>query len=257
MAIESSASSKRLEWQLMVVHDIIVETPRVKSIRLKADGWAGHLPGQHVDIRLTAEDGYQAERSYSLASPPGDELLALTVERVEDGEVSPYLLDTLRAGDRLELRGPIGRYFVWTGAENNPLYLIAGGSGVTPLMSMLRHRDKVPNPCPACLIYSSRRLQDVIYRHEIDAMARRDPALRIVHALTREAPPDWTGHRGRVDKRLLAANCFAPAQQPAIYVCGPTAFVESIAALLVELGFEPLSIKTEHFGPSGDSYRGR
>jgi ferredoxin-NADP reductase len=251
MAIESSVSSRRLEWQLMVVRDIIVETPRVKSIRLKAAGWAGHLPGQHVDIRLTAEDGYQAERSYSIASPPGDELLALTVERVEDGEVSPYLLDTLRTGDRLELRGPIGGYFVWTGAENNPLCLIAGGSGVTPLMSMLRHRDKAKNRSPALLIYSSRRLQDVIYRDEIDAMARHDPALRIVHALTREAPRDWTGHRGRVDKSLLAANCFAPAQQPAIYVCSPTSFVESIAVLLVELGFEPLSIKTERFGPSG------
>ena len=198
----------------MVVHDIIVETPRVKSIRLKADGWAGHLPGQHVDIRLTAEDGYQAERSYSLASPPGDELLALTVERVEDGEVSPYLLDTLRAGDRLELRGPIGRYFVWTGAENNPLYLIAGGSGVTPLMSMLRHRDKAMNPGPACLIYSSRRLQDVIYRHEIDAMARRDPALRIVHALTREAPPrldrpSGTGRQAPARRQLLRTRATA------------------------------------------------
>ncbi len=235
----------------MLVHDIIVETSRVKSIRLKADGWAGHLPGQHVDIRLTAENGYRAERSYSIASPPGDELLVLTVERVEDGEVSPYLLDTLRAGDRLELRGPVGGYFVWTGLENNPLCLIAGGSGVTPLMSMLRHRDTATNRGPALLMYSSRRLQDVIYRDELDAMAGRDPALRIVHALTREAPPDWTGHRGRIDKSLIAANCFAPAQRPAIYVCGPTSFVESIAAWLVEIGFEPLNIKTERFGPSG------
>jgi ferredoxin-NADP reductase len=251
MAIDSSASSRRLDWQLLTVHDVIVETPRVKSIRLEATGWAGHLPGQHVDIRLTAEDGYQAERSYSIASPPCDELLDLTVERVEDGEVSPYLLDVLRAGDRLELRGPIGGHFVWTGAKNNPLCLIAGGSGITPLMSMLRHRDRATSRGPAMLIYSSKRLQDIIYRDELDAMARRDPALRVVHALTREVPADWTGHRGRVDKNLLAGNCFAPAQQPAIYVCGPTGFVESTAAILVDLGFEPLSIRTERFGPSG------
>ena len=235
----------------MTVHDIVVETSRVKTIRLRAASWAGHLPGQHVVIRLTAEDGYQAERSYSIASPPGADLLALTVERVVDGEVSPYLLDTLRTGDRLELRGPIGGHFVWTGAEISPLCLIAGGAGITPLMSMLRYRDKITKPGPALLIYSSRGLQDVIYRDEIGAMARRDPALRVVHALTREAPDDWTGHRGRVNKRLLAAHCFAPAQRPAIYICGPTAFVESIAATLVELGFEPLGIKTERFGPSG------
>lgn len=251
MAIESSAASRRLEWQLLTVRDIVLETPRVKTIRLEATGWAGHLPGQHVDIRLTAEDGYQAERSYSIASAPADELLDLTVERVEDGEVSPYLLDVLRAGGRLELRGPIGGYFVWTGAENSPLCLIAGGSGITPLMSMLRHRDRATARGPAMLIYSSRGLQDIIYRDELDAMARRDPALRVVHALTREFPPDWTGYRGRVDKNLLAGNCFAPAQQPAIYICGQTGFVESTAAILVDLGFEPLSIRTERFGPSG------
>jgi ferredoxin-NADP reductase len=250
MAIESSVS-RRLKWQLMTVRDIIVETPRAKTIRLNAaTGWAGHLPGQHVDIRLTAEDGYQAERSYSIASRPSDELIALTVERVEGGEVSPYLLDTLRAGDRLELRGPIGGYFVWTCSDNSPLWLIAGGSGITPLMSMLRHRERMTKPAPALLIYSSRRLEDVIFRDEINAMADRNPRLRAVHALTRESPPDWDGHRGRVDKSLLAANCFPPAQKPAIYLCGPTGFVESIASSLVELGFDPLSIRTERFGPS-------
>ncbi len=252
MAIESTASStQRLEWQFLTVHDIVVETPRVKTIRLEVIGWPGHLPGQHVDIRLTAEDGYHAERSYSIASAPGDKLLDLTVERVEDGEVSPYLLDTLLIGDRLELRGPIGGYFLWTGTENKPLCLIAGGSGITPLMSMLRHRDMATAHGPAMLIYSSRRSQDIIYRDELDTMARRDPTLRVVHALTREFPPDWTGYRGRVDKNLLAGNCFAPAQQPAIYICGPTGFVESTAAILVDLGFEPLSIRTERFGPSG------
>jgi ferredoxin-NADP reductase len=249
MAIESQGPSKRRDWQLMTVHDIVVETPRVRTIRLEAAGWDGHLPGQHVDIRLTAEDGYQTERSYSISSPPSDELLALTVERVEGGEVSPYLVDTLRAGDRLELRGPIGGYFVWAGTENKPLLLVAGGSGITPLIAMLRHRDRLTNRAPATLIYSSRRLQDIIYRDEIDATASRDPSLRVVHALTRQAPLHWTGHRGRVDKNLLTTNCFAVAQQPAIFICGPTRFVDSIASLLVELGFDPLSIRTERFGP--------
>jgi ferredoxin-NADP reductase len=250
-ATKTSVSSRRIEWQLAEVRDIVTETPRVKSLLLRPAGWSGHLPGQHVDIRLTAEDGYQAQRSYSIASPPEDELLALTVERVKDGEVSPYLLDELRAGDQLELRGPIGGYFVWTGAMGSPLCLIAGGAGVTPLMAMLRHRDRSSSRAPAVLIYSARSLEDVIYRDEIDAMARRDNGLRIVHALTREQPKDWTGHRGRLDKCLLAANCFPPAQDPEIYVCGPTTFVESVSGLLVELGFGPFSIKTERFGPSG------
>ena len=250
-ATETSVSSRRIEWQLAEVRDVVIETPRVKSLLLRPAGWPGHLAGQHVDIRLTAGDGYQAQRSYSIASPPEDELLALTVERVKDGEVSPYLLDELRAGDQLELRGPIGGYFVWTGAMGSPLCLIAGGAGVTPLMAMLRHRDRSTSRAPAVLMYSARSLEDVIYRDEIDAMARRDNSLRIVHALTREQPKDWTGHRGRLDKCLLAANGFPPAQNPAIYVCGPTTFVESVSGLLAELGFDPFSIKTERFGPSG------
>ncbi len=250
-ATEISVSSRRIEWQLAEVRDVVIETPRVKSLLLRPVGWPGHLPGQHVDIRLTAGDGYQAQRSYSIASPPEDELLALTVERVKDGEVSPYLLDELRAGDQLELRGPIGGYFVWTGAMGSPLCLIAGGAGVTPLMAMLRHRDRSSGRAPAVLMYSARSLEDVIYRDEIDAMARRDNSLRVVHALTREQPKGWMGHRGRIDKTLLAANCFPPSQNPAIYVCGPTAFVESVSGLLVELQFDPLNIKTERFGPSG------
>ena len=162
------------------MREVIVETPRVKSLRLQVDGWQGHLPGQHVDIRLTAEDGYQAQRSYSIASPPEDELITLTVERVENGEVSPYLVDELRSGDQFELRGPIGGYFVWTIAVGGPLCLIAGGSGIVPLMAMLRHRDRRNSRIPALLLYSSRNLEDVIYRKELDAMARRDPDLRVV-----------------------------------------------------------------------------
>ena len=249
---DAVVSTRRIEWQLAEVRDLVIETPRVKSLLLRPADWPGHMAGQHVDVRLTAGDGYQAQRSYSIASAPEDELLALTVERVKDGEVSPYLLDELRAGDQLELRGPIGGYFVWTSASGAPLCLIAGGAGVTPLMAMLRHRDRSSSRAPAVLMYSTRNLEDVIYRDEIDAMARRDNSLRVVHALTREQPKDWRGHRGRVDKSMLAANCFPPSQNPAIYVCGPTAFVETVSGLLVELEFDPLNIKTERFGPSGE-----
>jgi ferredoxin-NADP reductase len=242
---------KRLEWQFAHVHDVVVETRRVKSLMLQPASWPGHLPGQHVDIRLTAEDGYQAQRSYSIASPPEDELLALTVERVKDGEVSPYLLDELRVGDQLELRGPIGGYFVWTAAAREPVYLLAGGTGITPLMSILRHRHRLPSRPPALLIYSARSWEDIVYRDELEAMMRRDSSFRLVYALTRQQPKDWTGHRGRINKGLLSANWFPPAHNPKLYVCGPTTFVETAASLLVELGFDPLSIKTERFGPSG------
>jgi ferredoxin-NADP reductase len=243
--------TRRLEWQLAQVREIVIETNRVKSLRLHVTDWQGHLPGQHVDIRLTAADGYQAQRSYSIASPPEDELLTLTVERVDDGEVSPYLVGELRAGDQFELRGPIGGYFVWTAAVSGPLCLIAGGSGIVPLMAMLRHRDRQNSRAPASLLYSSRTLKDVIYRAELDAMARRDAHLRIVNTLTREQPEGWTGYRRRIDKALLAEACFPLEQNPKIFVCGSTPFVEDVSRFLVELGHDPLTIKTERFGPSG------
>jgi ferredoxin-NADP reductase len=242
---------RRLTWQLAEARRIMVETSNVKSFLLRVASWAGHLPGQHVDIRLTAEDGFQAQRSYSIASPPEDELLALTVERVDNGEVSSYLLDDFRTGDQFELRGPIGRYFVWTADMGGPLCLIAGGSGIAPLMAMLRHRDRRNSRAPALLVYSSRSLEDVIYREELDAMASRDPELRVVSALTRKQPEGWTGHRGRIDKKLLGETHFPPEQNPKIFVCGPTPFVEQVSRLLVELGHDPLAIKTERFGPSG------
>ena len=212
----------------------------------------GHLPGQHVDVRLTADDGYQAQRSYSISSAPEDKQLSLTVERVTDGEVSPYLVDELRIGDKLQLRGPIGGHFVWTSDTDHPLCLIAGGAGVTPLMAMLRHRNRASCRVPALLIYSARSLEDVIYRGELDAMAGRDDGLRIIYALTRDQPEDWHGHRGRIDRTLLAMTRFPAPQQPAIYVCGPSSFVESISGSLVELGFDAFRIKTERFGPSGE-----
>jgi ferredoxin-NADP reductase len=243
--------ARRLAWQFASVRDIILETPRVKTVMLHVRDWQGHRPGQHVDIRLTGEDGYQAQRSYSIASPPEDELLALTVERVENGEVSPYLVEDLRKGDQFEVRGPIGGFFVWTVAEGGPLCLMAGGSGVAPLMAMLRHRDRHDDRTPATLLYSSRSLDDVIYRQELDAMAGRDEGPRVLHTLTRSQPIGWTGHRGRVDRALLAEACFTPAENPKIFVCGPTPFVEVVARFLVELGHDPLTVKTERFGPSG------
>jgi len=250
--IEAEASHvRRLEWQRAVVREIVVETPRVKSFSLQVENWRGHLPGQHVDIRLTAEDGHRAQRSYSLASPPEDALLTLTVERVDDGEVSPYFVEDVRIGDQFELRGPIGGYFVWTVAMGGPPCLIAGGSGIAPLMAMLRHRDRLNDRGAALLLYSSRCPDDIIYRDELDAMAHRNSELRIVHTLTRKQPEGWAGHHGRINKALLAEACFPPEQTPKIYICGPTPFVEAISRSLVELGHDPLTIKTERFGPSG------
>lgn len=250
----ASAPARRLAWQVASVRDIIVETPRVKSVVLHIPGWQGHRAGQHVDIRLTGEDGYQAQRSYSIASPPEDQLLVLTVERVENGEVSPYLIDDLQTGDQFELRGPIGGYFVWTALTGGPLYLIAGGSGIAPLMAMLRHRERHGTQMArtlATLLYSSRTLNDIIYRQELDGMAGSDHALRVVHTLTREKPTGWTGRLGRVDRALLAETSYPSAQNPKIFVCGPTPFVEDVSRFLVELGHDPLAVKTERFGPTG------
>jgi len=252
MVIETApVAARRLEWLLAEVREILVETPRVTSLLLHVAGWQGHRAGQHVDIRLTAEDGYQAQRSYSIASPPEDELLALTVERVENGEVSQYLVGHVSAGDQFQLRGPIGGYFVWTAATGGPLCLVAGGSGIVPLMAMLRHRDRRSSRAPTVLVYSSRSLEDVIYRDELDAMASRDPRMRVVNTLTRKQPEGWMGYGRRIDRALLAETCFPPEQNPKIYVCGPTPFVESVSRLLVELGHNTRAVKTERFGPSG------
>ncbi len=225
------------------------ETPRTRTIALDVPGWPGHRAGQHVDVRLTAEDGYQAQRSYSVASAPGDERLALTVERIEDGEVSPYLVDELVPGDRLEVRGPIGGYFVWEPERGGPLLLIAGGSGVVPLMSMLRHHAAVGSDVPVRLVYSSRTLADVIYRDELERLA--SPTVEIVHALTREQPVGWEGHARRIDAELLREVAWPASERPLAYVCGPTTLVETAAQALAGLGYEPARIKTERFGPTG------
>jgi ferredoxin-NADP reductase len=233
------------------VVELVAETARAKSIVLDLPEWRGHRAGQHVDIRLTAEDGYQASRSYSIASAPGDELLTLTVERLDDGEVSPYLTDVLELGDELELRGPIGGYFVWEAALPRPLQLIAGGSGIVPLRAMLRHWVAADRPVAARLLYSARSLDDAIFREELLGLAAYDE-LDVQIALTRAWPAGWSGHRGRIDRALVDAAAWPPSERPRTYVCGPTAFVEAAAELLVQSGHRPDSIRTERFGPTGD-----
>ena len=238
----------RLSWQLADVVELRDETPRARSIVLAAPDWQGHRAGQHVDVRLTAEDGYQAQRSYSIASAPEDEHLVLTVERLEDGEVSPYLVDELRPGDQLELRGPIGGYFVWETELGGPLLLLAGGSGIVPLRCILRHRAAAGSAVPARLLYSSRSLAEVIYRDELERAA---DGVDVRLTLTREQPEGWTGYARRIDGVLLAELAWPAGESPLTYICGPTAFVETAASALVRLGHEPQRIRTERFGPTG------
>jgi ferredoxin-NADP reductase len=240
----------RLSWQLATVSALIDETPDVRSIELDPPAWPGHRAGQHVDVRLTAEDGYQAQRSYSIASAPEDERLVLTVERLADGEVSPYLVGELRPGDKLELRGPVGGYFVWEEALGGPLFLVGGGSGVVPLRAILRHHRAVESTVPARLLYSARTLDDVIYHDEL-AQFDDDDAVEIHFTLTRTQPEGWRGYGRRIDQELLEDVSWPPSQRPLIYVCGPTAFVETAASALVGLGHEPARIRTERFGPTG------
>jgi ferredoxin-NADP reductase len=237
----------RLTWQFGRVVELVDETARTKTIVLDVPGWGGHRPGQHVDLRLTAEDGYQTERSYSIASSPEDEHLALTVERLDDGEVSPYLVDVLMPGDELELRGPIGGYFVWDEGLGGPLLMVAGGSGVVPFRAMVRHRSAVMSSIPARLLYSSRSLDDVVYRDEL--LGNNGIDVRI--ALTRQWPEDWQGYRGRVDRQVLEEVAWTPDERPLVYACGPTSFVEAVAESLVHIGHEPGRIRLERFGPTG------
>jgi ferredoxin-NADP reductase len=235
---------------LATVREVLAETPRAKTLLLDVPDWPGHAPGQHVDLRLTAEDGYQAQRSYSIASAPEDTILALTVERIEDGEVSPYLTDELRAGDRFELRGPIGGYFTWRVADGGPLLLVGGGSGLVPLMSMLRHRDAQRSAVTTRLLVSARTLDDVLYSGELLQRAGVD-GLDVHYTLTRDAPAGWAGWNRRVDAAMLGAVGPDSAAQPRIFVCGPTGFVERVADVLVELGHAPGAIRAERFGPTG------
>jgi ferredoxin-NADP reductase len=233
----------RLIWRVATVTRVVDETPRVRTLELEVSGWPGHVAGQHVDVRLTAEDGYRAERPYSLASAPGEPPV-ITVERLENGEVSPYLTQEVRRGDAFEVRGPIGGYFVWRPGDGGPLFLAAGGSGVAPMRAILRHRRNIMSGVKVRLLYSSRTIEDVIYRDELDGE-------EVVHTLTRAQPAGWTGYTRRVDTDLLREVAWSVEDGPLAFICGPTSFVESVAAGLVELGYAPRRIKTERFGATG------
>jgi ferredoxin-NADP reductase len=239
----------RLNWLQAEVADTVAETSRTKTIGFDVPGWPGHRAGQHVDVRLTAEDAYQAERSYSIASAPDGAHIELTVERLDDGEVSPYLTDELREGDRIELRGPVGGYFVWEPALGGPVLLVGGGSGVVPLMAMIRNRAAAGSDAEMRLLFSSRSWEDVIYRDELERLA--GGGLTVVHTLTRSQPDGWSGYTRRVDKQMLDEVGPPPSERPLVFVCGPTPFVEAVATALVQLGHEPNRIRTERFGPTG------
>ncbi len=246
-----AAVQRRLTWRIADVAELLDETSSARSVVMIVPDWPGHQAGQHLDVRLTAADGYQAQRSYSIASPPESERIAITVERIDDGEVSPFLAGELRIGDRLELRGPIGGYFVWDVSLGGPILLIAGGSGVCPLMAMLRHRAARRSVVPARLLYSARSFDDVIYRDEIDRLAADRSGLEVAYTFTRAQPEGWSGYDRRINSAMLADFGWSTAERPLIFVCGPTPLVESVAESLVQLGHEPARIKTERFGPTG------
>jgi ferredoxin-NADP reductase len=242
---------RRTLWRLAEVIGVVPETPRTKSLLLQVPGWEGHKAGQHVDVKLTAEDGYQAQRSYSIASAPEEERLVLTVERLDDGEVSPYLTDVLMAEDKLEFRGPIGGYFTWEEGDGGPLLLVGGGSGVAPLMAMIRHRAAAGSDVPTRLLYSSRSYEEIIYREQLEILASRDSALEVIHTLTRSTPEGWAGYDRRIDAEMLREVAWSPDESPLVFVCGPTSFVEGVADALVRSGHDPARVKTERFGPTG------
>jgi ferredoxin-NADP reductase len=249
--VARAAVLRRLTWTIAEVVDRVDETPRVHSLTFDVPDWAGHLPGQHIDVRLTAEDGYRAQRSYSIATPADGSRVTITVERLEDGEVSTYLTDVLVVGDQIELRGPIGGYFVWEPSRGGPLGLIGGGSGVAPLMAMLRARVSARSAVPVRMLCSWRTAEDVIYADELDAIARDADAVSITHTLTRSTPEGWSGRSGRFDREAISELAWPADMEPLTYVCGPTGFVEAVASVLVELGHEPGRILTERFGPTG------
>lgn len=241
----------RLSWRAAEVVEIRPETSRTKTIAFDVPGWTGHKAGQHVDVRLTAEDGYQAQRSYSIASSADEATVELTVERLDDGEVSPYLTDELRPGDVIEVRGPVGGYFVWDPDAEGHVFLVAGGSGIVPLMAMARQRAAEGSSVPTRLLYSSRALDDVIYRDELASLADRADGFEVAYTLTRAQPPQWNGYSRRVDRELLAEVAPSPSDLAVAFVCGPTPFVEAVAEGLVGLGHDPQKVRTERFGPTG------
>lgn len=251
---DTAAAPARLEWHVAKVVGVRDETPRTRTLVLDVPGWPGHRAGQHVDVRLVADDGYQAQRSYSIASPPENANIELTVECIKDAEVSPYLHDVLQVGDGLEVRGPIGGYFVWNVRQSEPLLLVAGGSGIVPLMSMLRHRAHAGATeqarAPVHLLYSARTADDIIYREELEALGRSTD-VRVFITLTRDAPAHWSGYRRRIDRAMLQEVAWPADHNASAYVCGPTPLVEATANLLVEIGYDAARVRTERFGPTG------
>lgn len=249
---EAEDVEPHLEWQRGRVTAVAPETPRVKTLTLNLPRWMPHRAGQHYDLRLVAQDGYVAQRSYSVASPPEQiGAIQLTVERLPDGEVSPYLCDVVAPGDLLEVRGPIGGYFVWQAGMPNPLLLIGGGSGVVPLMAMLRHRAATGSRVPARLLYSVRTPQDIIYHDELERLAQSDPQVNVIYTFTRSAPSDWTGYTRRIDSQMLADVSAPLGRDARAYICGPTSMVEGAADALTGLGWSPRAVRTERFGPTG------
>jgi ferredoxin-NADP reductase len=248
--MERTAVLGRLTWRLAEVAEIVPETARAATLVLDVDGWPGHRAGQHVDVRLTAEDGYQAQRSYSIASAPGESLVRLTVERLGDCEVSPYLVGELRPGDMIEIRGPVGGYFVWEPGGDEPVLLVAGGSGVVPLAAMLRRRTETGDRTPMRLLYSSRTPEDVIYAPELDRLDGMD-GVEVIHTFTRAQPDGWAGYARRIDEAMLADVAWPASDRPVAYVCGPTRLVETVADALLAVGYGPAAVRTERFGPTG------
>jgi ferredoxin-NADP reductase len=249
--MEGTAVPGRLTWQVATVTAARWETPSVRTIELDVPSWPGHRAGQHLDVKLTAEDGYSAERSYSIASAAAEQV-AIAVERLDDGEVSPYLTDELRVGDELELRGPVGGYFVWEKGDGGPLMLVGGGSGIVPLRAILRERERTGSDVPVRLLYSARTCADLIYRDEL--AAHRD-GVEVFYSLTREQPAGWAGYTRRVDPGLLAETAWPEGRNPLAFVCGPTSFVEIAADGLVALGYQAGRVKTERFGGTGGAAR--
>lgn len=247
----TDAATQRLPWRTAVVAEIRPETSSAATLGLTVPGWPGHLAGQHLDIRLTASDGYQAQRNYSIASAPGDATVEITIETVATGEVSPFLVGEAAVGDTLEVRGPIGEYFTWKPEDGGPLLLIAGGSGIVPLMAILRRRAKASDVTPARLIYSARTPGSIIYQRELASLAAADEDFVLTCTLTREQPAHWTGGRRRIDRPMLETFGFPVSADPRVYVCGPTAMVEQAADDLVALGHAEARVKTERFGPTG------
>lgn len=246
-----AAIGARLAWQRAAVLELIDETSRVRSLVLDVPGWQGYSAGQHLDVRLTAEDGYQTERSYSVSSAPANPYAIITVERLDDGEVSPYLTEELRPGDQLELRGPIGGWFTWRPADGGPLLLVAGGSGIAPLMAMIRQKAALRSPVPVRLLYSSRAYDEIIFREELERLAAMGAELTVAHTLTRSQPEGWSSYSRRIDRAMLEEFAWAAEERPLTFVCGPTPLVESVATICVEMGYAPERVKTERFGPTG------